>query len=125
MSTFANDVKIPIDVANWTKHLHEIVHDKVEETLGREWRVTAIEQHSATKYEATKLTRQSDHPEYILSEVKATFEVTAIEDGALERKIDLYTDETVRIDKPRLHCMLYLMSDGLLMLRDSMIEVST
>ena len=114
--------KLSIDVARWIKEFHRNLREIVKEHLGSKWRVTEIKEQSKTAYCATLITRTEPNPEYILAEIVATFDITAIENKPLDTIID---SERVAVPRKRLHCMATLCRDGTLRIINSTLDIPT
>jgi hypothetical protein len=109
-----------IPVVSSVNALHTAIREALERDCEGAWRVQIISQHASTNYAATKDTRAQPSPEYIHTYTGASFDVTLIENAALEEIID---GNRVVTRLTQLHVKLILQSTGKLMIVHSGIEM--
>jgi hypothetical protein len=120
------DSELKIDAARWIRDFHETIHHSIEELFEGAWRVTKIIEQSKTIYQPTLVTRRDSAPDYILTEVLATFDVESTENGPLDTVLENpFTFETRETTRPmrRLHCKVQLLSSGYLRITDSSMAI--
>jgi hypothetical protein len=104
-------VHLSIDATCSVRELHEAVRRAIEQHLEGTWRVTKIEQQSSTEYAPTLVTRTAPTPEYILSQALATFDIVAIENKPVDRRVK-GESLPLRVPLSELYCRAQVTSDG-------------
>jgi hypothetical protein len=105
------EVQLSIDAARSIRELHEAVRQAIEQHLEGAWRVTKIEEQSSTEYAPTLVTRTAPTPEYILSHALATFDIVAIENKPVDRRVEGQS-LPLRVPLSELYCRAQVTSDG-------------
>jgi hypothetical protein len=119
MSVFAYN-ELHIDAARWIREFHGRLRENLETCLGSQWHITKITESSTSTYEATLISLPTENPEYILTQVIATFHVEARENGALEQIVN---GLKVSIPRKTLHFKAELMSNGHLRITESRLGI--
>jgi hypothetical protein len=110
---------VPIDAKSYIEWFHsEITRHVGALFLKDAWRIIDIEERGETLRSAIPNTYTWDTPQYVLKTL-ATFEITAIENGPLERMVD---GEPVAIHRRKLRCKAELDADGSLKITECDIE---
>jgi hypothetical protein len=79
---------IRVDARRYIEYYHQEIRHHIENRLGDKWRVVSIEQRPETLYKAMDATRADENPVYSVKQILGTLEITAIENGPLERWVD-------------------------------------
>lgn len=114
--------EIPLDIANdppftkQTQDVYDVIRFAFEEHLNRQWRVISLAVSTRSHYASTLNSRTDEFPEYIFVGMDAAFDITAIENGPLDRSMDALI---LPVHKKHLYCKALLTSTGNLQITES------
>ncbi len=100
---------VPIDAKRYIEYYHQELRQLIENRLSSKWHVVSIEQRPETTYAPMKATQTDESPVYTTSQILATFDIIAVEDGPVARIVD---EQFVPVHRRKLRLKGELDEDG-------------